>query len=155
MLHRSFKSLVLVVLALLVFTAAVYPQQVQIKKCSINNPAVEEKNYTEKQFANFIANLSVAITAENDGLRKSAVYFAGIYTLYETVPVLVSQLEKEKNSDIKILIALALYKMEDPVGMQAVEKLYKKDTDIRVKRMSKAILDEYENRFLTASVSEK
>lgn len=155
MLQRSFKSLVLVVLGLLVFTAAVYPQQVQIKKSSITNPYIEDKGYTEKQFTNFIKNLEVAIKAENNGLRKSAVYLAGLYSLNEVVPVLVSQLEKENNSDIKILIALALYRMEDPIGMEAVEKLYKNESNVRVKRMSKAIVDEFRNKFAQLEISER
>ena len=155
MLQRSFNSLVLVVLGLLVFAAAVYPQQVQIKKSSMNNAYFADKDYTEKQFANFIANLSVAIQAENTGLRKSAVYLAGLYSLNEVVPVLVSQLEKENNSDIKILIALALYRMEDPIGMEAVDKLYRNESNGRVKRMSKAIVDEFRNKFAHLEISER
>jgi hypothetical protein len=155
MLQRSFNSLVLVVLGLLIFAAAVYPQQVQIKKSSMNNAYFADKDYTEKQFANFIANLSVAIQAENTGLRKSAVYLAGLYSLNEVIPILVGQLEKENDSSIKILIALALYRMEDPVGMEAVENLYKNENNARVKRMSKAILDEFKNKLVVTEVSER
>jgi len=155
MSRRSFKSLVLVALSLLVFTAAAYPQQVQTKKGSMNNSYFADKDYTERQFANFMANLSTAIQAENSGLRKSAVYLAGFYCLNEVVPALVSQLEKENNSDIKILIALALYRMEDPVGMEAVENLYKNDSNLRVKRMSKAILDEFKNKLVLTELSER
>lgn len=155
MLQRSFKSLVLVVLSLFVFTAAAFPQQVQVKKSSVANVYIEDKGYTEKEFTNFIKNLKVAIQAENNGLRKSAVYLAGLYSLNEVVPVLVSQLEKESNSDIKILIALALYRMEDPMGMEAVERLYKNESDVRVKRMSKAIVDEFRNKFAHLEISER
>ena len=155
MLLKSFKSLILMILGLMVFSAAFYPQKAQVRKSSVDNPVIAEKNYTDKQFDNFIANLAVAIQAENDGLRKSAVYLSGLYSLYEVVPVLISQLEKENNADIKILIALALYRMEDPAGMQAVEKLYSNTKDARVKRMSKAILNEYENNIITAKVTER
>ncbi|HEY4755254.1 MAG TPA: hypothetical protein VIH28_04270 [Ignavibacteriaceae bacterium] len=155
MLQRSFKSLVLVVLSLVVFTTAVYPQQVQNSKSSPNKLSIAYNQYDEKQFANFIANLSVVIQAENSGLRKSAIYLAGLYSLNEVVPTLVSQLEKENNSDIKILIALALYRMEDPIGMEAVEKLYKNESNVRVKRMSKAILDEFKNKLAVTEVSER
>lgn len=155
MLQRSFKSLVLVVLSLLVFAAVVYPQQVQIKSRNVKNTYISEKEYSEKKFVKFIENLEVAIQAENLGLRKSAVYLAGLYSLNEVIPVLVKQLEKENNSDIKILIALALYRMEDPVGMEAVEKLYKNDSNVRVKRMSKAIVDEFRNKFAQLEISER
>jgi hypothetical protein len=153
MLRRSFKSLVLIILGLFVFTIAVCPQQVQIKKCSMNNTDIADKYYTEKKFYDFKANLSVAIQSENDGLRKSAIYLAGFYSLKEVVPVLVNQLEKEKNSDIKILIALTLYRIGDLSGMEAVEKLLTTNNDMRVKQISKTILKEYENKFLTAKVS--
>jgi hypothetical protein len=155
MLLKSFKSLILLVFGLMVFSAAVYPQKMQVRKSSVDNPVIAEKNYTDKQFDNFLANLAVAIQAENDGLRKSAVYLAGLYSLYEVVPVLVNQLEKENNADIKILIALVLYKMEDPAGMQAVEKLYSNSKDARVKRMAKAILNEYENNLITSKFTER
>ena len=155
MLQRFFKSLVLVVLSLVVFTAAAFSQQVQVKNSSMNNPYIADQDFTEKQFASFIANLSVAIQAENSGLRKSAVYLAGLYSLNEVVPVLVGQLEKENNSDIKILIALALYRMEDPIGMEAVDKLYRNESNGRVKRMSKAIVDEFRNKFAHLEISER
>jgi HEAT repeat protein len=156
MLQRSFKSLVLVVLNLLVFSAAAFPQQKQINPNEQNKKAYFlDKQYDEKKMADFLANLSVAIQAENLGLRKSAVYLAGLYSLNEVVPALVSQLEKENNSDVKILIALALYRMEDPIGMEAVEKLYKNDSNVRVKRMSKAIVDEFRNKFAQLEISER
>jgi len=156
MFQISFKSLVLAVVSMLVFSAAGYPQEVQIKKSSHSaNAYLVDKQYNEKQMANFLANLSVAIQSENLGLRRSAIYLAGLYSLNEVIPVLVSQLEKENNSDIKILIALSIYRMEDPEGMLAVEKLYKKDDNARVKRMSKAILDEFKNKFTALKISER
>jgi hypothetical protein len=156
MLQRSFTSLVLVVLSMLIFNAASYPQEVQTKKSTHSaNAYFVDKGYDEKQITNFLANLSVAIQSENLGLRRSAVYLAGLYSLNEIVPVLVSQLEKENNSDVKILIALALYRMEDPEGMEAVEKLFRKDGNARVKRMSKAILDEFKNSITALEISER
>ncbi|NWF90927.1 MAG: HEAT repeat domain-containing protein [Ignavibacteriaceae bacterium] len=155
MVQRSFKSLVLVILSLFVFTAAAYPQQVQVKRSSINNPYIAEKEYNDVKFTKFIENLSVAIQADNSGLRKSAIYLAGLYSLYEVVPVLVAQLENETDDDIKVLIALALYRMEDPVGIDAVEKLYKSASNGRVKRMSKAIVDNFRNKFAHLEISER
>ena len=155
MLQKSFKSLVLVVLSLLIFAAVAYPQQVQTKKSSMNNSYLADKEYTEKQFANFIANLSVAIQAENSGLRKSAIYLSGLYEITEAVPVLVDQLKKEENANVKILTALVLFRLEDPRGMEAIENLYKHDENARVKNMSKAILDEFKNKLAVIEVSER
>jgi len=156
MLQRSFNSFFLIVLSLLVFTAAAYPQQGSVNKYSKNKFSdFTDKQYEEKKIANFIANLSVAIQSENLGLRRSAIYLAGFYSLDEAIPALVNQLEKEENPEVKILISLVLFRMDDPKGMEAVEKLYKNDENPRVKSMSKAVLNEYKNRFLTAEVSEK
>lgn len=154
MVQKNFK-LFAAVLSILFFTATVFAQQVQNKKTAANISSIEGKNYTEKQFDNFIRNLEVAIQAENTGLRRSAVYLAGLYSLNEVVPVLIKQLEKENDDNIKILIALALYRIEDPAGIEAVDKLYNSESSGRVKRMSKAIVDNFRNKFAQLEISER
>jgi HEAT repeat protein len=88
-------------------------------------------------------------------LRRSAIYLAGFYSLDEAVPALVNQLEKEENPEVKILISIVLFRIDDPRGMEAVEKLYKNDDNARVKSMSKAVLDEYKNKFTVVETFEK
>jgi HEAT repeat protein len=140
----------------LVFTAAAYPQQGLVNKYNKNKFSdFTDKQYEEKKMANVIANLSVTIQSENLGLRRSAIYLAGFYSLDEAIPALVSQLEKEDNPEVKILISLVLFRMDDPRGMEAVEKLYKNDDNPRVKSMSKAVLDEYKNKFTVVEIIEK
>jgi len=69
-----------------------------------------------------IENYSKGIQSENTGLRKSAVYMAGVYRINGLVKALVKQFSKEKDDDVKVMIALALYMIGDEKGIAAIEK---------------------------------
>jgi len=99
------------------------------------------KNVTE----NSLETLKQGIRSDNTGLRRSSIYMAGLYKIDEAVETLKDQLEKEQNSGIKILIALSLYSIGNPDGMEAVKKLAKSDNDKEVKRMSTVIYREFAN----------
>ena len=92
----------------------------------------------------FVGNLNVGIKSSNEGLRKSCIYFTGVYLLKECVPTLVEQLSKENNPNVKILIALSLYRIGDENGIKAVEKLAAYDLNVKVRRIGNAILSEFE-----------
>jgi len=153
MLHRSFNSFVLIIVSLVLLTNMSYAQKHDQKKAQ-NNVTVSyrpDKQFTEQE----IGNLLTGIKSENLGLRKSAIYLAGLYGVNETVPTLIEQLKKEGNADVKVLTALVLFRLEDPKGIDAIENLYKNDENARVKRMSKAILDEFKNKLMAVEVSER
>ena len=57
----------------------------------------------------------------------------------DTEDALIEQLKVEKESDIRVLIGLALYRMDSEKGMNELQKLALKDENPRVKRMSSAI----------------
>ncbi len=99
----------------------------------------------------FINNLNVGIKSDNEGLRKSCIYFTGIYMLKECVPTLVEQLSKENNPDVKILIALSLYRIGEENGIKAVEKLSMHDDNLRVRKMGNAILTKFEKEKILTS----
>jgi HEAT repeat protein len=103
---------------------------------------------------NHVKTLCQGITSENLGLRRSAIYQAGKYAVNGTCESLLTQLKVEDDPSTKVLIALALYKIGDEEGMEAVEFLAKNDSDKEVRRMSTAILQqvELERRFDTASI---
>ncbi len=90
-----------------------------------------------------IESLKQGIQSENPGLRKSAIYMAGLYRIDESVETLVEQLEKEKLPSTRVLIALALYNIGNPYGMEAVKKLADKDNDKEVKRMGTVLYREF------------
>ncbi len=90
-----------------------------------------------------LQNLEMGIRSENDGVRESAIYLAGQYRFIDTEDALIKQLRVEKKSDIRVLIGLALYRMDSEKGMNELQKLALKDENPRVRRMSSAIYSEY------------
>ena len=90
-----------------------------------------------------LENLVAGIQSVNDGLRESAIYLAGEYRFIDTEDALLKQLKVEKQSDIKVLIGLALFRMGSDKGMKEMQNLAVTDSDARVRRMSYAIYNEY------------
>jgi HEAT repeat protein len=93
---------------------------------------------------NDIENLITGIRSDNAGLRKSAVYMAGKYSIEETTSVLIEKLRTEDDSAMKILIALALYRIGNEECVEAVQNLSLNDSCREVKRISTAILNQWE-----------
>ena len=96
---------------------------------------------TDHKYA--LQNLAMGIHSENPGVRESAIYFAGEYRFIDTEDELIKQLKVENDSDIKVLIGLALFRMNSEKGMNELQVLAEKDANPKVRRMSKAIYNEY------------
>lgn len=90
-----------------------------------------------------LQNLEMGIQSENAGVRESSIYFAGKYRFIDAEDVLINQLKVEKDSDIKVLIGLALFRMNSEKGMNELQRLASSDENPRVRRMSNAIYNEY------------
>jgi len=90
-----------------------------------------------------LQNLEMGIQSENEGVRESAIYLAGQYRFIDTEDALIKQLKVEKDSDIKVLIGLALFRMNSEKGMNELQRLALSDENPRVRRMSSAIYSEY------------
>jgi K+ transporter len=90
-----------------------------------------------------LQNLVNGIHSENQGVRESSIYFAGKYRFIDTEDALIDQLKVEKEPDIKVLIGLALFRMNSNKGMNELQKLALNDDNPRVRRMSLAIYNEY------------
>jgi HEAT repeat protein len=114
--------------------------------------AVHAQNSELKLNKSEIGNLLTGITSDNIGLKKSAVYMAGKYEVIETAETLIGQLKVEDDASVKILIALALYRMGSEEGMEAVEILARTDSNKEVKRMSLAIINQWEEDKETVAV---
>ncbi|MFN3871839.1 MAG: hypothetical protein ACK4R9_02440 [Ignavibacterium sp.] len=99
------------------------------------------KDFTRHKYA--YENLSSAIKSSNDGVREDAIYLVGKYRLIDFEHELLNQLDCEKNSNIKVLIGLALFRMESEKGMQKMFELSVKDSNEKVRRMSLAIYNEF------------
>ena len=106
---------------------------------TIGNAQDETRTYNE----NAIKNLVKGIKSENEGLKKSSIYYAGKYKITDAVDALVDKMVKEKDPDTRILIALSLYQIGDYKGLEAVKEQALNDNDERVKSMSALIFNEF------------
>jgi hypothetical protein len=99
-----------------------------------------------------ITNLEVGLSSENPGLKRSCIYFAGLYEIDELVKPLIKQLKNEKDANTRILIALALSKIGNEEGIKAIGDLAKSEMNPKVKRISFALINHY-NSTNAANVS--
>lgn len=94
----------------------------------------------EKITKRALADLHRGIQSGNIGLRKSSIYFAGAYEVKGAVDVLIEQLDKEENEQIRVLIALSLYKIGGEKAQNALQQLVLSDESAKVRRMAGAIV---------------
>ena len=93
-----------------------------------DQPKTDAKQFNESGFpVKAINNLIVGIQSDNEGLKKSSIYYAGIYELKEMVEPLIELLNKEKDTDMRVLIALTLYKIGNKDGLKAIVDLVAKN----------------------------
>jgi hypothetical protein len=106
------------------------------------NLKAQSSNY-KKVTANSIETLKAGISSENKGLKRSSIYMAGLYKIDEAVDVLIDRLSKEQDPNTIVLIALSLYNIGNPEGMEAVKHLSLEVQDARVKKMSTLLYRKY------------
>ncbi|MBU2492413.1 MAG: HEAT repeat domain-containing protein [Bacteroidetes bacterium] len=92
---------------------------------------------------NAVKSLLVGIKSENRGLRNSAIFYAGQYKLEEAFDYLIEELQKEEDPGTKILIALSLYKIGDPIAIEYIKDMVSNESNPKVKHMFSAIYDEF------------
>lgn len=106
---------------------------------------------TDHKYA--LDNLRMGIHSENEGLKKSAIYFAGQYKIEEAAADLINQLGNEENASVRVLIALALFEIGSEDGIEAVRKLSASDGNPRVRTMAAFIYDEFVNNNFEGKVT--
>jgi len=136
MTAREYKKAKLVIAVLL---AVLMSNILFAQNLSQNTTKAANSGFTERA----IKSLMVGIESDNAGLKKSSIYLSGMYELDGVVETLISQLRKETDPDTRILIALALYKIGNKEGLDAIEELVKNDDNSKVKRISSAILNQF------------
>lgn len=90
-----------------------------------------------------LKNLIAGIQSENNGVKRSSIYFAGKYRIAEVEDVLINRLKKEEDASTRILIALVLYEMGSEEGLLVVRQLAENDDNERVRRMATHIFNEH------------
>ena len=103
--------------------------------------SISIKDITNDKYA--LDNLLDGINSENDGVKRSSIYFAGHYRIAEAEEALIEQLKKELNPSNRILIALVLYELVSEDGLLEVKKLANNDDNLKVRRMSTHIYNEF------------
>ena len=103
--------------------------------------SISIKDVTNDKYA--LDNLLDGINSENDGVKRSSIYFAGHYRIAEAEEALIEQLKKELNPSNRILIALVLYELVSEDGLLEVKKLASNDDNQKVRRMSTHIYNEF------------
>jgi hypothetical protein len=98
-----------------------------------------------------LKNLITGINSDNHGLKRSCIYLAGKYKLTEILNTLVAKLEKEEDSNTRILIALSLYQIGEEKGLSAVKDAAYNDEDAKVRKICIEIYNAYVQNNYTAS----
>lgn len=96
---------------------------------------------TKDEYA--LKNLVASIHSEIRGIRESVICLVGKYRLFEAEDALIEQLKVERVPDTKILIALALFRLNSEKGMSEISDLMLNDADPQVKMMGQAIVKQY------------
>jgi uncharacterized protein YdiU (UPF0061 family) len=100
-------------------------------------------NAETKKYKRMIENLIIGIHSSNLGVKRECIFLAGKYEFSEAVDALIELLKSERNPKDRTLIAMALYRIGDEKGIQAVYESALVETDAKAKRISTAIVNEY------------
>ena len=100
----------------------------------VTNISVAQKNNEQlKLCSNAKQNLIMALNSDNAGLKRSAVYFAGYYKVYEAVESLADLLNST-SADVsaKTLAAYALHQIGDEECLDALKEAANNNSDKRL-----------------------
>ncbi len=89
------------------------------------------------------ANLLIGIRSQNLGLRTSAAMHAGDIGSEKAVSALMEMLKNDRDERARIVAALSLYKIGDPIGINAVRQAARFDESRRVRKLCALFYMEY------------
>ena len=98
---------------------------------------------TDNNYKTAVANLIKGINSENKGLERASIYFAGRDRVTESVGALIERLNNEDDPSTRILIAVSLFEIRDPKGLDAIKELSVNDKNEKVRSISGLIYNEY------------
>lgn len=82
---------------------------------------------------NSIESLKLGIEEGNEGVMRTCVYFAGKYKITEAVSSLSKRIKIEKDTNNKMLIALALYSIGNEESFEVIQTAAAQENDLKVK----------------------
>jgi hypothetical protein len=92
---------------------------------------------------NTIETLLMGLNSNNIGLKSSSAYMIGELKLTQGVIPLLRLLHTEKNEELRIVAALALYKIGTPLAIYAVKQTIRFDDSERVSKLCASFYNEY------------
>ena len=107
---------------------------------------VQVAGQNEKQQDRTIQSLLIGINSENLGLKSSCVYMLGELKVSEAVIPLMKILKDQNDEELKIVAALALYKIGDGRGIYAIKKSVQFEQNERVKKICDLFYKSYQGK---------
>jgi len=97
---------------------------------------------------NTVESLIIGLNSDNIGLQSSSAYMIGELQLSQALIPLLRILHTEKNEELRIAAALALYKIGSPIAINAVKQAVRFDDSERVSKLCANFYSEYlRNKF--------
>jgi len=97
---------------------------------------------------NTVESLIIGLNSDNIGLQSSSAYMIGELQLSQALIPLLRILHTEKNEELRIAAALALYKIGSPIAINAVKQAVRFDDSQRVSKLCANFYSEYlRNKF--------
>jgi len=104
---------------------------------------------------NTIESLLNGLSSENLGLKSSCAYMIGEFHIEKAVIPLMRILREDENEDMRIVAALALYKIGSPIAINAVKQAIRFDESERVSKHCASFYSDFtKNRFYDEEVNE-
>lgn len=103
---------------------------------------------------NTVETLIMGLNSDNIGLKSGSAYMIGELKLKQATIPLLRVLHNEKNEEIRIAAALALYKIGSPVAIYAVKQAIKFDDSERVSKLCASFYINYlRNKFYDEEIN--
>ena len=96
---------------------------------------------SDKEYNQFLIK---SLQDENIGIRSSAAQLLGERQVNEAVEPLVKMLTTEENSSVRIVVAIALYKIGDENALPVLKKVAATDKNKTVRKVAGAIVQKFE-----------
>lgn len=108
-----------------------------------NSLATGNPNHRTEIKQNTISSLINGLNSENLGLKSSCAYMLGELHLSTAIIPLMNILREDENEDLRIVAALALYKIGTPLAVNAVKQSVRFDDSERVSKHCASFYNEY------------
>ena len=103
---------------------------------------------------NTVETLIMGLNSDNIGLKSGSAYMIGELKLKQATIPLLKVLHNEKNEEIRIAAALALYKIGSPIAIYAVKQAIKFDDSERVSKLCASFYVNYlRNKFYDEEIN--